>query len=48
MREPAAPNTAYSRRIMSKNHGRRTDDHFDEKIVIVRGALNSVAVYDKQ
>ena len=39
MRAPAAPNTEYSRQIMSQNHGRgRTGDEFDEKIVIVRGA----------
>jgi bifunctional non-homologous end joining protein LigD len=37
-----APNTAYSRQIMSQNHGRgRTGDQFDEKIIIVRGARRS-------
>src|SRR6516165_10630748 len=39
MRAPAAPNTEYSRQIMSQNHGcGRAGDEFDEKIVIVRGA----------
>ena len=50
MRAPAAPNTEYSRQIMSQNHGRgRAGDEFDEAglKLVFQMTLMTIGLYNE-